>query len=247
MFSTAADLQGDAAWSCYFQKVFGVVPTDGYPICIYSFFKLYTGIAEQCGISLGTASRLCPTRNGELFGRFSYSVDVNVAWIWNSDLMRGQSSFSVESNKWVEVLHNANPIDGAATWLYYTPGSSIWFWTGSTKSYTDHPEAVKDLLGDRCISASNECVHYFSRIFAAMKTAGLNSISFVKHADMECSPLGMVMNLAIEIVDIAGSGLTTCGGPSGWVRFRAGWEASADCFCEGTKPYINCKGYGGSR
>lgn len=247
VFLTEVDLQGDAAWSCYFKKVFGVVPTDGYPICIYSMYKLYSGIAKTCGISLGTPSELCPMKNGELFGRFSYSVDPSVAWIWNNDLMRGQSSFSVESQKWVEVLHNANPIDGAATWLYYTPGSSIWFWTGNSKPYNDHPDAVKDLLGERCVSASNECVHYFRSLFNAMKTAGLDSISFVKHADMECSPLGMVMNLAIEIVDIAGPGEMPCGGQSGWVRFKAGWQASNACFCEGTKPYINCKGYGGSR
>jgi len=247
-FLTQASLQQDAGWSCYIETVYGAIPSDGYPICIYGLLKLYMSTAQACGCSLSTPQSSCPTGNGQLYERMSGFNDPGYGWIYNADLMRGQTSYSVESNKWVEVTHDAFSMDGSATWLYYTPGSSFWFWTGNTKAYNDHPDAVQDLMGQTCVSNQNECDTYFEDLYKAIGNAGLNSISFVYHADMQCDENSQQeMNLAIEIVDIAGSGAYPCGGNAGWVRFRAGWQASSSCYCDGSKKGLNCEGFGGVR
>uniref|UniRef100_A0A7S1AY00 Ricin B lectin domain-containing protein n=1 Tax=Noctiluca scintillans TaxID=2966 RepID=A0A7S1AY00_NOCSC len=250
VFSTQADLEADAAWSKYFKVVYGQVPSSGYPICVYyGIYIMYMTTASQSGISMPTtASKSCPTKDGEFFAIMSGLTGkngMNANWIYSSDLMRGQSSYSIESNKWVEVTHTAFSMDGAATWLYYTPGSGFWLWTGQTKAYDDHQDAVKDLLGETCVSKRNECGSYFSDLYKATITAGLTTISFVKHNDMQCGSGDG--NLAIEIVDNEGSGTKTCGGDDGLVRFKAGWMASADCYCDNSQKGLNCKGYGGVR
>jgi len=248
VFMTQADLQADAGWSCYVKTVYGQIPSSGYPLCIYGLFKLYMTTASGCGCNLGSPKSSCPTGNGQLYSRMSGFDDPGFGWIYNSDLMRGQSSYSVDGNKWVEVTHDAFSMDGAATWLYYTPGSSFWFWTGNTKAYNDHQDAVSDLLGETCVSKKNECGDYFADLYKAIISAGLNCVSFVKHDDMQCDESSSKeMNLAIEIIDIAGTGTKPCGGSSGWVRFKAGWEASASCYCDGSQKGLNCEGYGGKR
>jgi len=249
VFSSQSDLEADAAWSQYFKVVYGQVPADGYPICVYyGIYIVYSTTAAQAGISLPSASNTCPTQDGELFSEMSSLTKrngVNAKWIYDSDLMRGQSSYSVESNKWVEVLHTAFSDDGDATWLYYTPGSGFWLWTGQTKSYDDHDDAVSDLMGETCVSKKNECVSYFPDLYQAVIAAGLTTISFVKHDDMQCGH--GILNLAVEIVDIEGPGTKTCGGDDGLVRFKAGWAASANCYCDNSLTVLNCKGYGGVR
>lgn len=150
---------------------------------------------------------------------------------------------ALPSNYWVEVIHTAFKYDYSATWLYYTPGSAIWFWTGTTKVYSDHKEAVSDLLHEQCNNI--QCIDYFKDLYQAGINAGLNSIQFTDHDDMTCG--SGTQPLALEIVDFAGPGTEPCGGSSGVVRFRAGWEASSTCTCSASQTALNCQGFGANR
>merc|ERR1712217_470448 len=112
----------------------------------------------------------------------------DIAWIYNSDLehpaQRGQG---VAGDHWVEVLHGAFSMDGSATWFYYAPGSGIFMWTGKTRVYQDHGAWVQDVLHQRCHDMMNECISQFELGYAATRRLGLDSVQFLKHADMQCT------------------------------------------------------------
>jgi hypothetical protein len=153
-------------------------------------------------------------------------------------------------------MHTAFKMDGSATWFYYTPGSGVYMWTGYTKVYNDHPDAVWDLLQQKCAIPAhplgpNECGSQFEALYAAARSRNFETIQFIKHADMQCTTKGNEeRNMAIEIVDLKGSGQYACstafenGATEGWARFRAGWEAKYKCYCDNTQKAINCKGFG---
>lgn len=122
--------------------------------------------------------------------------------------------------------------------------------TGKTKAYNDHPDAVSDLLHAKCTDppgqlGKNECQQQFEQLYKAAFNAGLESLQFTKHADMQCTTTSNQQgNMAIEIVDLKGSGKYACSQPnSGNTRFRAGWEAKSICNCDNTKQAINCAGF----
>jgi len=168
------------------------------------------------------------------------------AWIFNPILAHPMSQ-SVPAQKWVEVLHSQFSMDGAATWFYYAPGTAIYMWTGNTKVYQDHPEGVKDLLGQPCADAQKECGKQFAAMYQAGLNKGYDSLQFLKHADMQCDNNNNMANLAIEIVDLKGPGTTTCSGNGGQTRFKSGWEAKSTCYCDNSQKIINCKGFGANR
>merc|ERR1712136_687042 len=159
VFNTQSDLQNDGAWSSYFETVFGGVPSDGYPICVYAFFMIYHSVAASSGLSLPSASSSCPRDDGDFFSQMSFLSKSTFDWIYDSRHTRGMTNSALPSNYWVEVIHTAFKYDYSATWLYYTPGSAIWFWTGTTKVYSDHKEAVSDLLHEQCNNI--QCIDYF--------------------------------------------------------------------------------------
>jgi len=162
------------------------------------------------------------------------------SWIWNPNYFQ-----ALPSNKWVEGIHKAFFADKGSAWIYYAPGSALWFWLGKTKAYHDHGDAVKEFLHRPCSSA--QCVNDFTATFAAAKNAGYNSLQFLAHADMKCgrpghgipSQGGQGKNGAIELVDVAGHGTSPCAS-----NYKAGWEASKACNCDSSLKYANCKGFG---
>merc|ERR1712046_391834 len=98
------------------------------------------------------------------------------SWIWDSSNFQPLPSFT-----WIEVIHETMSIEEAGTWMYYTPGSGIWFNTGKTQHYYDHPNAVKDILHKDCYD--NQCIDSFTELAQTCRDIGLDSIQFVHHAD----------------------------------------------------------------
>merc|ERR1712232_1388635 len=112
-------------------------------------------------------------------------------------------------------------------------------WTGNTAVYSDHPEAVKDLLHKSCGDKQNECGGHFADMYKAGSKKGYDTLQFLQHADMQCDSHNTMKNLAIEIVDLKGPGTTTCSQTnSGNTRFRAGWEAKSVCTCDNSQKII---------
>merc|ERR1719169_314590 len=102
------------------------------------------------------------------------------AWIFNPILAHPMSQ-SVPAQKWVEVLHSSFSMDGSATWFYYAPGTAIYMWTGNTKVYDDHPDAIQDLLHTNCADNQKECGSQFHAMYDAGFKAGYDTLQFTKH------------------------------------------------------------------
>jgi len=243
-FDSQQQLQA-SPWAKYFQTVYGEVPSSGYPICIYGFSMIYPPIAAQAGVKLPTPHKVCPQHGkaGVYYSMMSGLTASDAHWIWNPNLSH-PSTNGLPANHWVEFLHTAFAVDGSATWAYYAPGSAVWLYTGNTRVYKNHNGASMDLLHLPCSDPTQECVAEFEFWYGAMKKKNLQTIQFLKHSDMNCVGFPGTGNLAIEIVNIGGSGVHTCGGPGGKTRFRAGWEAKHDCTCNNLQKVINCKGFG---
>merc|ERR1712232_814458 len=136
-------------------------------------------------------------------------------WIWNSNLAQPlMGEGSLPGDHWVEVIHQKYSMDGDATWMYYTPGTALWFNLGNTRAWKDHDSAVLDLLMEGCkdtlAGLTNECIPQFPRLYAAAIQVGLDSLQFEKHADMPCGKEQHRQNMAIEIVDLGGPGTEAC-------------------------------------
>lgn len=247
----------------YIHMVYGEVPTTGFPICVYNFFLLYKPLLTQAQAYMPQQQMVpqidndCPTTDGTYFAKMSGFPATDHAWIHNSNLA-APSSGSVPRNKWVEITHMAFAMDGSATWFYYAPGSGVFMWTGNTKVYNDHPDAVGDLTGEQCKDppgalGANECQSNFEDLYKQARASHLDSIQFTKHADMQCTTKSNQQgNYAIEIVDLGGSGKYACSQPSNGAgpqktRFRAGWQAKSICYCDNQKQEINCNGFAMSR
>jgi len=172
-------------------------------------------------------------------------------WIWNANLVQPNPIGSnLPANTWVEFTHQKYVLDFEATWMYYSPGSAIWFNTGITQSWQEHDGAVMDLLAETCDQTGwdpsqgnvTQCFPQFPRLYKAALAKGLNSLQFSEHGDQVCGKGGNAHRAltAYEIVDLGGPGTTSCGSNS----YRAGWEAKAKCNCDQSQASTNCAGYG---
>jgi len=255
VFSKYSDL-ASSAWGKYYEYVYGEIPTTGYPICPFMLFLLYKPLLGRAGVQLPqSVDNHCPTQAGTPFAKMSGFPDTDWTWIYSPVLGRpngdARDSFAPK-NTWVEVMHTAYIMDGMATWFYYTPGSGVYAWTGTTFAYDDHPDAVKDFLpGQTCSDppgqiGNNECENNFDAMYKAARSKGAQTIQFKKHHDMQCDVKNNndQRNMAIEIVDLGGPGITTCSGESGKTRFRAGWQAKYECMCDNARTAISCEGFG---
>jgi len=254
VFKTYNDLNS-SPWGAYYKMVYGEVPQTGYPICAYMLFLLYKPLLGQAGVQLpASIDPHCPTQAGTPFAKMSGFPSTDWVWIYNPLLGRPLGDY-VPEHTWVEIIHTAYSMDGHATWMYYTPGSGIYAWTGHSLFYNDHPDAVKDLLQTQCSDppgqiGNNECQNNFEDMYnAARYNKKAQTIQFKKHHDMQCDVKNNndQRNMAIEIVDLGGPGFTSCSGSDGKSRFRAGWQAKYDCVCDNSKTAINCEGFGLAR
>merc|ERR1719326_376141 len=256
-FHTQADLQANKPWADYIRAVYGEVPNSGYPICTYSLSQLYKPLLEAAGVQLPAMSDRCPTHAGQYYSTMTDHEEKWSTWIWNFNLAQ-PLTFDLPSNTWVEIIHQGYELDGDAAWLYYTPGTAIWINLGTTQAYLDHGDATLALLNEPCQGGGtggedlpNECIPQFPRLYKAAIAQGLDTLQFLKHADMICgedqNPHNR-RNMAIEIVDLGGPGTTACAQESSGVnRYRAGWEAASPCDCDNdwdADHTVNCAGFG---
>lgn len=256
VFQNPDDLQNDP-WGKYFQEVYGGIPQSGYPICISSFHFLVDYAVANAGIVVHP-SRSCPTKAGDYFKTMAPDniQSPGASWIWNPN---GFSA--LPESTWVEIIHKGFFADIGAAWMYYAPGSAVWFWLGNTAVYQDHGDAVRNLLHRRCFDPFHQCLTQLPAAFSKAAEDGYDSVQFLAHYDQACglpkhhgpfgteaveaesSPLGVGMPGtklgAIEIVDPKGTGHRGCAS-----NYRAGWEASQDCNCDGSKDFANCVGFG---
>jgi len=218
---------------------------------------LYKPLLEAAGVELPAMSDRCPTHAGQYYSTMTDHEEKWSTWIWNPNLAQ-PLTFDLPSNTWVEIIHQGYKLDGDAAWLYYTPGTAIWINLGTTQAYLDHGDATLALLNEQCESGGtgpenlpNECIPQFPRLYKAAIAQGLDTLQFLKHADMICGedqdPHNR-RNMAIEIVDLGGPGTTACAQESSGVnRYRAGWDAASPCDCDNdwdADHTVNCAGFG---
>jgi hypothetical protein len=227
-FPDAASLARDPKWSSYLDAVYGPLPAAAFPLDLSRFDVFYAPLLASLAIDLASVgARACP-KPGEMFEDMSSAHDPpGTLWAYHAPPYA-----ATEPQTWVEVTHCADPKARAqeqlGAWFYRAVGSGIFINTGNTKVYSDHPDAVKDLLGVDC--RDTECSGQFPAIMAAAKAKGYDSIQFLAHGDQRC---GLT---AIEIVTVAGSGALTCSG----VAARRGWGASKACDCDRNQTCLNC-------
>lgn len=257
-FESKAELEADVHWNAYISLIYGEVPASGYPICTYSFGFVYAPVFKNVGMSK-TPEGGCP--GGDPDAGWFYSTMVGhpyqasyASWIFNPNLFK-----ALPTNTFVEVTHGSIPggAEAVGSWFYYTPGSAVWFNTGNTAAFKDHPEAVDEFLGkDKCMDSG--CNSLFEQTFKAANAAGYTSVQYYAHGDQSCGRVvphkegGTGRQGAVEIIDISAdaAGSNACGVAKG-SHLRAGWEAKHECDCDNAfsdaptgSLVANCKGFG---
>ncbi|NER28296.1 MAG: hypothetical protein F6J89_11840, partial [Symploca sp. SIO1C4] len=210
-FESAQQL-AESPWQNYFNKVYGNSPTSAsqFPIDLNDWWIFYkddlAGIKTiPCEDFGGNHCPIPKTQEGQAICSLSGGDHdlPNAVYIYHAPPYS-----PLRESKWVEFTHTADAEaknnEKVGSWMYYMPGSGNYFHLGKTKAFSDHPEAVKHFLNKNCNDL--ECAQYFTDLFKAAASKGYDSIQFLKHHDMTCA-----QNIAIEIVDVAGSGMYACG------------------------------------
>jgi len=103
-------------------------------------------------------------------------------------------------------------------WMYFAPGTGVFYDVGKTKAYQTHRQAVADFLPNKACKNMYCKEHYTEMIKAASKN--FTSIQFLSHGDARCGLL------AIEIVDLQHSGGKVCNLP-----IFGGLRGQCQCQC----------------
>lgn len=232
----------DSIWSGYFRSIYGNIPTSqsDFPIELNSWWTFNKNDLRNIGVTLPACDDTCPiAEEGQVLCSLSGGDHDILDFV---SIYHRPPYTALGANQWAEFTHTADAEakenEKVGSWMYYVPGSGNYFFLGKTISFQDHKEAVSYFLNEQCLD--NECVRYFNDVFKEAKAQGYDSVQFLAHADMTCA-----QNLAIEIVDVAGSGLYACGekNPSSvkWhTRYQTGWDASLVCVCSNEESYFNC-------
>lgn len=239
-------------WSDYFTRIYGSVPSSGFPICTGAFQFLWKLSAVAAGVvDDATVPTDCTADDpagmelnaGDYYigNAFLDALDF-YAFIYNPNLY----GVEVPPNTWVEVIHTGFAGDvGDSIWYYMAVGSGVWINVGNTASYSDHTDWVADMLGKDCDDntaedlfgpPATECEFNFQEGFDMAISLGYNTIQFTTHHDCTCGPGSQAdssyhfyRHCPTEIVAL-GAGSGTAGCPSASI-FRSGWGATGDCAC----------------
>jgi len=254
-FQTQEELQNDPYWSQYFYRIYGDIPSTGYPICTGAFQFLWrisaaeTGVVQwypvECsdgpalphGGDSMTGQELNP---GDYFSGMSKALEAwtVVGYIYNPNLYGA----AAPANTWVEVTHMVFPGDKGAIWYYMSVGSGVWIHTGNTAVYKDHPDMVSDMLGQSCHDASQdkwgdhptECEGNFEDVVSTAISKGINTIQLTEHFDCTCGPAGPssykhYRHCYTEIIAMDDPNGASLGCSK---LLKGGWEAAGDCNCD---------------
>lgn len=149
-------------------------------------------------------------------------------------ITRGPTSRRAPSHSWVEISHGTSKVatmkESNGAWFYLTRGSGIFVYTGNTKIYRDHSDAVNDLLNKTC-RRSAECTQFYPAMWTEASRRNYSTVQFTDHCDDQCGP-----NLCLtELIVTNTTGIKSC--PA---SFRTGWNASKPCQCNPSISFANC-------
>jgi len=237
-------------WSIYFINLYGELPINGYPIDVSKFWLLYTELLNKANIKIDDkciinnnydkCKTICPIKEGDIFSNMSNGDDMdNTIWIYHKGPHKPLSS-----NINVEITHvsggytDQKKIESFGSWMYYAPGSGIYFNLGKTISFNNHVESVKYFLNKKSMNITcslfDLCLSYFTDIFKEAKKQGYDSIQYLNHDKLlRCG------NTAIEIIDLNGIGAYTCGNKNK-INLRSEWMGKNKCICDNNKMSANC-------
>jgi hypothetical protein len=216
-FATPADLQASPKWLHYLISVYGasVHNPRAYPIDISEFWMLDHDKLLAAGHDVAAFQNYeqrfnCPnvhpvSQPGDVFVDMS-GVPPNThdppgsLWIYHPTPFKG-----LPAHTRVEVTHCSFwriRYEKVGYWMYFAPGSGVFYDLGETRVYEHHRDAVLELLpGKDCNNF--ECEEHFDELFqVAART--LKSLQFLNNPDQRC---GLS---AIEVVDLHHSGLDNC-------------------------------------
>jgi len=232
-FATQAALQADGAWAKYFTTVYGALPSQGFPIKTGDLWMLYGNILKQSGITVPGNIPSCPTKGTDqmLFSEGAKYQSPGTLWIWHA----GPAHYGpAPAKQWTEVIHQKDPFgdEHFGAWFLYAYGSGIYFYTGKTEVYDDHPQAYKKYG-----------VHSNEPMCKAAAAAGVTSLQFINRHDptnWPCQNHG-IKNLNFEIVGVSLKGSFGCcsDGKNGYPQLKSGWWATTKCNCKEGQ-YLNC-------
>merc|ERR1711865_429686 len=254
-FNSPQDLQNDPSWSAYSTRIYGGVPSSGYPICVGAFQFLWPQTLADTEVKMPTPTECAgEDGQGQELATGTYYTGNTVqepkglyGLIYNPKYYGA----SVPGNTWVETSHQVFPGDRGATWHYMAVGSGVWINVGNTIAYNEHSDGVADLLGTSCHDAGHygaptptECEMDFDSLWKAASSQGLNSVQFTGHHDCLCGPVGESSwnynrQCPTEIIMVDQDGGSACSD-----SLKGGWRASANCNCDESPTsgvsYSNC-------
>ena len=261
-------------WARYFALVYKTeeLPTIWFPLRIRDFDVLYAPLLRQAGLNVSPCTPVwngtyCQLGTGDLYTNMSGVYPPpnkgwdppGTIWIFKPQPIDRKSGYAhwpvIESNTWIEVTHCgmsglANNDVKTGSWMYVARGSGIWFYTGNTRAFMDHDDAVSALLNETC--NDHECVPFFNRLFTQARVDhNLDSIQFTDHCDQLSQPSCCQGCMAAEIVDTHGNSNFACGNadpttPAFKNRYKNGLGADGQpalsCLCAQapSEPRVGC-------
>ena len=247
-FRSMSELEADAAWADYVRSVYGVLPQEGYPLCIGELWYLYErGLAPVIDELPETSD--CPRDGGSVTGQryqnHSTLTPPGVTWSWHP----APDGFEpLRANAWVEVLHKGGINDEhVGAWFLSAKGSGIWFNLGVTVFFGDHADAW-DFFGVAALprDARNEA------LCANASAAGYDSVQFVRHTcpmmfgDCLDTNNTNLTYFNLEVVSTRLVGIHPCASADGASPLlRTGWprapETSGPCTCDNNaSEHLHC-------
>jgi hypothetical protein len=228
-------------WANYFFTVYGELPST-YPVKTADLWVVFDGAIAQGSEQIPKSVGQCPTANppaGQHYNNNDIYQSSAISWIWHPYPYQ-----ALAANTWAEVIHTADPFgdEHYGAWFMYAPGSGIYFYLGSTISFSHHRDSYSYFgvsQGDL-----NE------QVSQAAATQGYDSIQFLAHVDHTNYPCDTgntgtagLSYMGMEILGTKLVGTYSCtfsgGAPD---VIKSGWQASKACTCDNSKKFLNCQG-----
>jgi len=212
----------DTKWSKYFNVVYGALPSGGYPICTLSMYYIWPDALSKAGIQKSAKSHPSTIgdyyKKGQEFGGAIYMIYHGKG---------AQKPF--QSNRWVEGAHCRTGGETASAWYWYTPGSGIWIWSGTTKAYSHREEHWEDVLG---VTHCRDFQCGGSLFTTSKSKFGYDTVQYTEETNGN----------AFMWVVCMGQGRYTCG--TSTTQWKSGWAGSSSCSCNQNDKCQNCAGVG---
>jgi hypothetical protein len=232
IFQSPVDLKRSPQWSAYLTSVYGtsVMNPEHYPIDLSHFWILYESHLNSSGLAQlllrnGEHKKGCPMEEGDLYWVMSGGIGhggefgkdpAGTAWIYHRPPYQG-----LPRDAWVEVSHVKVPSEDNGFWMYWAPGSGVFYHLGETEVFGLHRDANKKHtrgeISDTII------------VEALPGNITAKSFQFLQHGDMRCG------NTAVEILDLKHAGSSPC-----MDGLAAGWAADCTCICNADQVATSC-------